>query len=538
MKLNALFSGFFFRLSLVILGGMVLITASPALQPIPHRDSGVFLYIGRGILLGKLPYLDFWDHKGPLIYYINALGLFFSANSYWGIWLVEFLFLTLTIYLSFSLMKDKFGDWIAFAGTALWLLALGRIFTIQFGAGNHVEEYALFFYVAQIYLFFQEDQRSQKKWKFFLIGVFAGMGILLRPNLSSPLLAIYLTMLWSIRVLKKDEKLGVIYNLARLTIGTVAPLAAVVIYFWHKQALQYLLDDALLYNFFYTGSGSLYVSAFTSSFNVLGLVNGMGALVWLLLIFFPNKMEIFTGDQNFNRFLALVFPVEIIFSLISGHGYVHYFISWLPLLGLSSCVFMQTARQLLEQKSGRFTVRYIRAAFILMIVAQAIPFGSDLRPYFTALMKNIKTGSIFVADENRSPEWDGIKQLYEIAPKGSEVIFWGNEVQYNFIMELPVPSRYLYVYPFLSPDYARLDMQQEFLTTLKTRQPILVDIQPSLTPPLKSLSKWSAYPKAMPFIRYVTQNYAIEREIEIISYYYADGQNWELAQKWIVWIHK
>jgi len=53
----------------------VLIHVSPMFITFPSRDSGVFMYIGKGILSGNIPYRDYWDHKGPVIYFINALGM-------------------------------------------------------------------------------------------------------------------------------------------------------------------------------------------------------------------------------------------------------------------------------------------------------------------------------------------------------------------------------------------------------------------------------------------------------------------------------
>ena len=51
------------------------------LDHLPGMDNGVFLYGGQQLLVGKTPYLDFWDHKGPLIYFINALGLMIGKGS-------------------------------------------------------------------------------------------------------------------------------------------------------------------------------------------------------------------------------------------------------------------------------------------------------------------------------------------------------------------------------------------------------------------------------------------------------------------------
>jgi len=40
-------------------------------------DSSVFISIGEAMHEGKIPYKDIFDHKGPLIYFINYIGTIF-----------------------------------------------------------------------------------------------------------------------------------------------------------------------------------------------------------------------------------------------------------------------------------------------------------------------------------------------------------------------------------------------------------------------------------------------------------------------------
>ena len=54
-------------------------------------DQSVFVYVAKGILQGEAPYLDRWDHKGPLLYLINLIGLIIDEN--WGMWVIQGLFL-------------------------------------------------------------------------------------------------------------------------------------------------------------------------------------------------------------------------------------------------------------------------------------------------------------------------------------------------------------------------------------------------------------------------------------------------------------
>ena len=63
-------------------------------------DSAIFKTIGLGILQGKLPYTDLFDHKGPVIFYIDALGQWLIPGKA-GIFLLQILSLSLALYFIF-----------------------------------------------------------------------------------------------------------------------------------------------------------------------------------------------------------------------------------------------------------------------------------------------------------------------------------------------------------------------------------------------------------------------------------------------------
>ena len=72
---------------------------------IPHRDSGVFLYVADQFLEGKVLYKNLWDHKPPVIYLINTLALLIDGKTLWGVWFMESLFLSISILISYTLTK-------------------------------------------------------------------------------------------------------------------------------------------------------------------------------------------------------------------------------------------------------------------------------------------------------------------------------------------------------------------------------------------------------------------------------------------------
>ena len=152
----------------------------------PNRDSSVFIYVAKGILEGEVPYLDRWDHKGPLIYLLNAMGL--AVAGMWGLWLLEMAFLIGTVWLVYVVLRQQFG----FAATFLPMAVFAGYFLYFSQSGNHTEQYALLFQFLALYLFMRirngNTGGGREYYTLFLIsiGALAAATFLLRPNLYRP----------------------------------------------------------------------------------------------------------------------------------------------------------------------------------------------------------------------------------------------------------------------------------------------------------------------------------------------------------------
>ena len=60
-------------------------------------DSDIFQYVGYTITKGQRPYTDIFDHKGLLLYWIEALG--YIINPSWGVCVLQVVNLSATIFL-------------------------------------------------------------------------------------------------------------------------------------------------------------------------------------------------------------------------------------------------------------------------------------------------------------------------------------------------------------------------------------------------------------------------------------------------------
>ena len=88
---------------------------SPLAQGHGHGyDSAIFATVGNALNKGRVLYTEIVDNKGPLIYFIDALGL--TINYDFGIFIIEFIFLfigAIFLYKTAKIItKDK--KWVSF----------------------------------------------------------------------------------------------------------------------------------------------------------------------------------------------------------------------------------------------------------------------------------------------------------------------------------------------------------------------------------------------------------------------------------------
>ncbi|HMN62847.1 MAG TPA: glycosyltransferase family 39 protein [Anaerolinea sp.] len=182
-------------LSLVGLAFYALAPAAPSLTQIPNIDYSIFQYVGERIREGQLPYRDVFDHKPPLIFYLDALGLTLGGGSRWGIWALQLIAVGSAGLLGYAALKRVFGRFPA------WLAAAGFLLNLVFvhEGGNLTEEFALPFQFAAVYLLADMEAARRSGWRTFGMGLALGMASTLKQPLAGPLAAILVILLaWRI----------------------------------------------------------------------------------------------------------------------------------------------------------------------------------------------------------------------------------------------------------------------------------------------------------------------------------------------------
>ncbi|MEI2692214.1 MAG: glycosyltransferase family 39 protein [Anaerolineae bacterium] len=185
----------------------------------------MFLYVGWRILNGEIPYLHIWDHKPPLIFYLNALGLWLTGGSKWGVWLIELAALLLAAGLGFKLVKRIFGTTAAVVSLSLWLASL----TLVIEGGNLTTEYTLPLQFACLWLVARLDEPKHETRQLFAIGLLCGLIFWTKQSLTgiAGAIALYLTI--SRSYARQWHRLG--RDLVMLTAGFAIPTIGIVAYF-------------------------------------------------------------------------------------------------------------------------------------------------------------------------------------------------------------------------------------------------------------------------------------------------------------------
>ena len=141
-------------------------------------DSGIFLLIGKGWTEGKIPYLDLWDNKGPLLYLINAIGFWLTGDKY-GVYILQVVNLTLSLYVIYRIFRVNYGCRVSCIGTVASLLWLTNAITNNNPAEWLLIPLCLSFYL--LYKWLKDYPQKKLSWKYSIIwGSTIGCGFLLR----------------------------------------------------------------------------------------------------------------------------------------------------------------------------------------------------------------------------------------------------------------------------------------------------------------------------------------------------------------------
>ena len=124
-----------------VLALAIATTSSPLYAANFWTDSNLYFTIGRGMLEGLMPYRDLFDHKGPLIFMLYALGALVSDTSFFGVFLLEAAGLAAMLFFAQRTVALYGRGRLTLA--AMPLTAIVTVCSAAFNQGGSAEEFCL-----------------------------------------------------------------------------------------------------------------------------------------------------------------------------------------------------------------------------------------------------------------------------------------------------------------------------------------------------------------------------------------------------------
>lgn len=151
-------------------------SCSPLYPTNPWGEANAFFTMGRGVLAGKVPYRDLALKVGPVMVALHALAACISSTEFVGVWLLEIVALTGTLYFAWKIAAKNSGRGaLAMVCVALMgvLLVSGKAFVF----GDTVEEFALpmqLWTLCDLLDYLKDDRRRMSAGRMLLHGALAG----------------------------------------------------------------------------------------------------------------------------------------------------------------------------------------------------------------------------------------------------------------------------------------------------------------------------------------------------------------------------
>lgn len=414
----------------LVLAIVFLFPINPIIRPFAGNDSGVFLYIGNGLLHGKIPYVDIWDHKPPLTYFINALSLIMTPHSTWGIYIVQIFFLSTCNFLLYSLLSRSLKKIFVFL-----LIAVFDLECILLSAGGNLTSfYTLPFQLLAFYGLVKISE-SQNTFKVGLLtGIAFACTLLIRQTSIGPFVALALVIL----INKSLRNIKLVWRWGKgFAVGALIISLPLFIFFAYHKALIDLWDQVVIFNTYYAGKNSLLDKLLVIKEGI-GILAPTGLIFLSFLGLFPLILQVIRRQKisPLQKIVIISWIFDWIFISWGGRDKVPYYATMLP----SSVLLAGIGLQFLSSRFSKASIRNI------LLIPAFLYLGYLFVGYYNS--------SVTIGEDQIYSRGKIIQYITQNTTPDDKILVWGNETWIYFHSNREAADRFIYVNPLYFTDYA------------------------------------------------------------------------------------
>ena len=423
-----------------------------------YIDANVYKYVGQVIRDGGMPYRDVFDHKGPLLYLIHAVGGY--IHEYKGEWVFEFAAIFVTacmFYLIARLLKCKPRQ--ALLATIVPLTLLESTMGGTFGAGGCCCLFAMPFTSISLYIFLKYFISGKvKNISVWLCGLCCGAVLMLRPNVIA-VWAVF-GIIIAIRTIRKKQIRDLLRFIAFFLLGVASVVAPCVIWLAANGALVDFYEQFIEFNFFYSSSGVNMMSrldaiAYFFSFGIIAF-----AVVYMIyrVVIHREKLDIYA---------LIFFGVGAALASMSGHAWHHYAIMLIPsLIYPYTTLFAQLP---IRVKKGERTVYASENAALTMVAVLAV-LSITIVPIWVKIIRS-DISSYIVRKGNSALTREVVDTINKYTDEDDQIQAFGHLPVYYNVSNRRAATRFMF---FTTQVDSFKNNHEEFFNTLEAKKPKII----------------------------------------------------------------
>lgn len=426
-----------FLFVVVVFLSLVGLNSSPLNKGITQNDSAVFQIMGKGMIEGQVIYKDLFDHKGPIMYLINAIAYLISPQI--GLFIVEILFIYIGAVFIFKTSKMFINKEISLIMSLLYLMLI----FVTISGGNFTEEYAMTFTSMALYciikIIYMNEYENKILWG--VIGATFALNFFIKPTYIAVWMVFgIIQFIYSIKEKKIKELLKYVFY---MIIGILVVTIPIMIYLVLNNDINDFINAFFVMNMKYSKAGILQKA---KSFWLL--INIYRYLIYVVIGFMCNVLILFNRKLNLKNkmFITGFFIISIILTSWAANEYKHYLIQLAPSIILELIVWCLCIKDNLQlNNKEKKILEELPKKFLYIIFVLFIVFGilCDISNSFKSFSLAEQKGKII------NEQLDVLKKYLN---DNDEIIVLGNQPYYYIYLNKQPKYKYFFQLPIMLYD--------------------------------------------------------------------------------------
>ena len=441
-----------------LLAAVAVLNLAPGLVLGPILDAAVFLLIGSAVRGGAMPYRDYWDHKPPGAYLLNAAGQ--TAVPWLDRWVVDWLMTVVAAVVAMlilqRLLRPRVGAPIAWVSTLVFTCVI-TAYPVALG-GGYTESFALLPVMVALWLVARGDRRA---CSVAATSVLLAAACLFSLQAAPAALGIGLAMIVSTP--RGTIRSGLIFAAA----GLVLPLALIAWLAWGG-ALAAAWDQLVHYQSVYRSIGP---GGWLAAFIATDLI----ALGCLLPAAVFTCVRIGRGRVEVDRVMAaclgwvLAYAALVVFEERLDPHYLILIAPALAVIGAPALAWFVANLRAAQPRIRRtaFSLLTVTAVMVVMLEAWSGEWLALTPSNGTAWQTEVRTAAAWI-DSN--------------TPASASLYVWGNYAGLYLSFNRSPEQPYLYQFPLTTAGYWSEGSTHDLVARWSQSGPDVIAEAPSAVP--------------------------------------------------------